>query len=75
MFGIVVLEMIPSVCCRSQKSTTSVHKLVIGGKSATKLSNHKLSEPVAWQPDLMRTIQKYPFAHFEAELPASAILT
>ena len=42
MFGIVVLEMIPSVRCRSQKSTTSVHKLVIGGESAAKLS------PTVW---------------------------
>ena len=56
MFGIVLLEMIPSVRCRSQKSTTSVHKLVIGVESAVKLSNHKLSQPVAWQPDLTRTI-------------------
>ena len=31
-------------------------KLVIGVESAVKLSNHKLSQPVAWQPDLMRTI-------------------
>ena len=56
MFGIVLLEIILSVRCRSQKSTTSVHKLVIGVESAMKLSNHKLSQPVAWQPDLTRTI-------------------
>ena len=56
MFGIAVLEMIPSVRCLTQTSMTSVHKLDIGPESAAKLSNHKLSQHVAWQLDLTQTI-------------------